>query len=229
MQNPQNCCNDYWQHATNCQRSKLRLLPFSGTDGNYPNSNVSVFVRARSFGGRITMVPCLSGSIYIAMFHFPDRYRHRNRLDEKAPASHRHNILPLTSPAGCVKQNSSSLKVDFISKPEHYRQGLARRQVRAPSGNGVSRMARLPRVIGLDVPHHVTQRGNARRSILDSDSHRRIYLDLLTQNLALHTVTLIGYCLMSNHVHLIVIPHKADSLALAVTFRAIWRAFFRAN
>jgi hypothetical protein len=33
-------------------------------------------------------------------------------------------------------------------------------------------MARLARVIAVDVPHHVTQRGNARRFILDSDSDR---------------------------------------------------------
>jgi putative transposase len=46
-------------------------------------------------------------------------------------------------------------------------------------------MARLARVIGLDLPHHVTQRGNGRRFILDNDNHRRIYLDLLTHSLEL--------------------------------------------
>ena len=75
-------------------------------------------------------------------------------------------------------------------------------------------MTRLARVIAVDVPHHVTQRGNARRYILDAD--RMAYLNLLRQNIELHGVRLIGYCLMSNHVHLVVTPHNADGLALAL-------------
>jgi putative transposase len=77
-------------------------------------------------------------------------------------------------------------------------------------------MARLARVIGLDLPHHVTQRGNGRRFILDNDTHRSIYLDLLAQSLELHGVLLVGYCLMSNHVHLVLIPRKPESMGLAL-------------
>jgi REP element-mobilizing transposase RayT len=40
-------------------------------------------------------------------------------------------------------------------------------------------MARLARVVAAAVPHHVTQRGNARRFILDSDADRKVYRDLL--------------------------------------------------
>jgi putative transposase len=74
----------------------------------------------------------------------------------------------------------------------------------------------LARVVAVDIPHHVTQRGNARRFILDVDADRMVYLNLLLQNIELHRVSLIGYCLMSNHVHLVAIPHKADGLALAL-------------
>jgi putative transposase len=77
-------------------------------------------------------------------------------------------------------------------------------------------MTRLARVIAVDIPHHVTQRGNARRFILECDADRRAYLNLLRQNIELHGVGLIGYCLMSNHVHLVVTPHNADGLALAL-------------
>jgi REP element-mobilizing transposase RayT len=49
-------------------------------------------------------------------------------------------------------------------------------------------MARLPRVIAVHGPHHVTQRGNARRFILESDTDRNVYLDLLKQRLTLHEV-----------------------------------------
>ena len=40
-------------------------------------------------------------------------------------------------------------------------------------------MARLPRVVVVDVPHHVTQRGNARQVILADDADRSAYSDLL--------------------------------------------------
>ena len=43
-----------------------------------------------------------------------------------------------------------------------------------------------------------------------------VYLDLLTQSLALHAVAMMGYCLMSNHVHLILVPGRAESLGLAL-------------
>ena len=77
-------------------------------------------------------------------------------------------------------------------------------------------MARFARVIALGVPHHITQRGNARRFILDSDADRRVYLDLLRQSAERSEIELIGYCLMSNHVHLIAIPNKANVLGLAL-------------
>ena len=41
-----------------------------------------------------------------------------------------------------------------------------------------------------------------------------VYLALLRQYVELYELSLLGYCLMSNHVHLVVIPHKAPSLAL---------------
>lgn len=77
-------------------------------------------------------------------------------------------------------------------------------------------MARLARVVAVDVPHHVTQRGNARQFMLASDSERMVYLDLLRQAVQLHPLSVIGYCLMSNHVHLVVVPHKAEALASAL-------------
>lgn len=64
--------------------------------------------------------------------------------------------------------------------------------------------------------HHVTQRGNARQYILNSDGERMVYLDLLRQSVQLHSLSVIGYCLMSNHVHLVVIPRKATAMAKAL-------------
>jgi putative transposase len=79
-------------------------------------------------------------------------------------------------------------------------------------------VTRLARVIAVDVPHHVTRRGSGRRFILNGDADRMAYLNLLRQNIALHGVGLIGYCLMSNHVHLVVTPHHGDGLALALRY-----------
>src|SRR5258708_3716356 len=73
-------------------------------------------------------------------------------------------------------------------------------------------MARLPRVVITDVAHHVTQRGNARQVILGDDADRIAYLELLRQYCALYRLSLLGYCLMSNHVHLIVIPRTGEAL-----------------
>jgi len=77
-------------------------------------------------------------------------------------------------------------------------------------------MARFPRVVLVDVPHHVTQRGNARQVILTSDADRLTYLGLLRHYGELHGLSLLGYCLMSNHVHLIAVPHRAQALAQAL-------------
>ena len=66
-------------------------------------------------------------------------------------------------------------------------------------------MARLARVVAVDVPHHVTQRGNRREYILSSNAERMVYLDLLWQAVQLYPLSLIGDRLMSNYVHLIVI------------------------
>jgi putative transposase len=74
-------------------------------------------------------------------------------------------------------------------------------------------MARLPRVVIPDIAHHVTQRGNARQVILGHNADRIAYLELLRHYSEFYGLSLLGYCLMSNHVHLIVIPHSATALS----------------
>jgi REP-associated tyrosine transposase len=77
-------------------------------------------------------------------------------------------------------------------------------------------MPRLARVVATGVAHHVTQRGNARRVVFDTDSDRFVYLSLLRDAVRRHHLTVVGYCLMSNHVHLIVIPQAPDSMPVAL-------------
>ena len=52
--------------------------------------------------------------------------------------------------------------------------------------------------------------------MLDCDADRSVYVKLLRENLVLYKVSLIGYCLMSNHIHLIAVPRTADGLAQAL-------------
>ena len=77
-------------------------------------------------------------------------------------------------------------------------------------------MGRFARVVAARVAHHVTQRGNAKRYILESDEDRAVYLKLLLENLERHQAALLGYCLMSNHVHLVVVPDETDGMALTL-------------
>ena len=80
----------------------------------------------------------------------------------------------------------------------------------------------------------LTQRGNDRRFILDCDGDRATYLSSLRENTELYRVSVIGYCLMSNHVHLIVIPSTADGLAQALKqthgrYATYWNTVYRAS
>ena len=74
-------------------------------------------------------------------------------------------------------------------------------------------MPRVARIVITDVAHHVTQRGNGRQYILASDAERAVYLDLLWRGLRKREIAVLGYCLMSNHVHMIAIPHRPEDLA----------------
>jgi putative transposase len=77
-------------------------------------------------------------------------------------------------------------------------------------------MARMARVVAPGAPHHVTQRGNRRQPTFFNDGDYRAYLQLATEAFAAAEVQVWGYCLMPNHVHLIAVPARPESLAAAV-------------
>jgi REP element-mobilizing transposase RayT len=52
--------------------------------------------------------------------------------------------------------------------------------------------------------HHVWARGNNRQAIFLDDDDRRLYLTLLARVIGRTRWRLLGYCLMGNHVHLLV-------------------------
>ncbi len=77
-------------------------------------------------------------------------------------------------------------------------------------------MARLARVVVPGCWHHVTQRGNHQQTVFFEDADRAMYLRLLARYCDRALVAIAGYCLMSNHVHLIAIPTRPDGLAKAL-------------
>lgn len=77
-------------------------------------------------------------------------------------------------------------------------------------------MPRLARLVVPGYPHHITQRGVRSMDIFAGDWDRQYYLRYLREEAARFGVTFLGWCLMTNHVHLIAIPEREDSLARAI-------------
>ena len=77
-------------------------------------------------------------------------------------------------------------------------------------------MPRLARVVIPECPHHVTQRGNRREDVFVTAADRVRYLDLLAEYAAKGGLAVQAYCLMTNHVHLAVVPQAEASLAAAL-------------
>jgi putative transposase len=79
-----------------------------------------------------------------------------------------------------------------------------------------AKMTRLARMVVAGLPHHVTQRGNRREAIFFEAGDHDIYRDLLAEQTRKAGVEVWAYCLMPNHVHLILTPTRADGLGAAV-------------
>jgi REP-associated tyrosine transposase len=86
-------------------------------------------------------------------------------------------------------------------------------------------MPRLARVVVPECPHHVTQRGNARPDVFYTPGDRQVYLRLLQQYSEHYSLRILGYCLMSNHVHLVVVP--ANVYSLPCTLREVHGRYAR--
>jgi putative transposase len=76
-----------------------------------------------------------------------------------------------------------------------------------------SEMPKFARLTVVDIPHHITQRGNRRQQVFFSDSDKSLYLKILRDNAAETGLRFLGYCLMDNHVHLICIPKEMHEFA----------------
>lgn len=77
-------------------------------------------------------------------------------------------------------------------------------------------MPRQSRVVAPGAPHHVTQRGNRRQPTFFNDGDYLRYLQLAAEWCAKAEVECWGYCLMPNHVHLILTPKTEAGLRKAL-------------
>ena len=77
-------------------------------------------------------------------------------------------------------------------------------------------MPRLARAVIPGVAHHVTQRGNRRLPVFFGDDDRRRYLALVAAGCTKAGVRCLAWCLMDNHVHLILVPSDPDGLRAAL-------------
>lgn len=73
-------------------------------------------------------------------------------------------------------------------------------------------MPRRARILMPGVPVHLIQRGNNRSVCFYADEDYRFYLDHLTEQAVKHGCEIHAYCLMTNHVHLLLTPLQEDSL-----------------
>jgi putative transposase len=94
----------------------------------------------------------------------------------------------------------------------------------------------MARVVAVNMPHHITQRGNRRQQVFFCDEDYEAYRTLLSESCASAGVKVWAYCLMPNHVHLILAPSTPEGLSDAlgtahrhytrhINFREGWRGY----
>jgi putative transposase len=63
---------------------------------------------------------------------------------------------------------------------------------------------------------HVTQRGVDRSNVFFTAKDRLTYLQLLKKEVLAGEIRILSYCLMTNHVHLVIVPERAESVAVSL-------------
>ena len=75
-------------------------------------------------------------------------------------------------------------------------------------------MSRKPRLFVTGFPYHVIQRGNNKSPIFFSNNDYFFFLDVLQEAKIKHPCFVYGYCLMSNHFHLLIEPKEKNNVSL---------------
>ena len=77
-------------------------------------------------------------------------------------------------------------------------------------------MPRTARRVLPNIPHHVTQRGNRRQPTFFSDADYALYLRLLRRACSQAGTAVWAWCLMPNHLQLVLVPAHEDGLRAAL-------------
>ena len=73
-------------------------------------------------------------------------------------------------------------------------------------------MPRASRIVIPNAAHHVIQRGNRQQRVFFDDEDRAAYISMLTNGLKRYGTRCLAWCLMDNHIHLILVPQSVDGL-----------------
>lgn len=90
-------------------------------------------------------------------------------------------------------------------------------------------MGRSPRLFVPGFAHHIVQRGHNHNVVFVEESDCSFYLDNLIEWKAHYNVGVYAYCLMTNHVHLILAPRTQDDAISRLMRRLSARQGRRAN
>ena len=73
-------------------------------------------------------------------------------------------------------------------------------------------MPRIARIIGVGYPHHIVQRGNNRERVFSDRGDYEKYLSFVSKYSEEKEAAVLAYCLMPNHIHLLVRPSEEEAL-----------------
>ena len=82
-------------------------------------------------------------------------------------------------------------------------------------------MARMKRVVVPGYPHHITQRGNRRQKTFFCTGDYQYYLELMAEAAHASGTEVWAYCLMPNHVHMVMVPAAEDGLRASYLLAAV--------
>lgn len=77
-------------------------------------------------------------------------------------------------------------------------------------------MARIARVVVPGIAHHVTQRGVRRMETFFDEEDYEAYISLMGEWCRQSGIEIWAYCLMPNHIHLVAVPEREESLARGI-------------
>ena len=75
-------------------------------------------------------------------------------------------------------------------------------------------MARKPRQYGETGIYHIIIRGNNRQNIFYDDNDRKLFISLLKKYTDALNISVYAYCLMSNHVHIVLKEKSVGDISL---------------